>query len=124
MNANEPIKNEIVNPDPAEWEYICVEVSRSESTNIYLKVPKGWRPTGRDSKMMGRAAKETILESEWDNFGWEYDLEVQGHKPATEKEAEMFRFFDARVYAAAQIESVRPETFNADPIVGAVLNGI
>ena len=79
----------------ADWEYICVEVTRTESTDLYLKVPKGWRPTGRDYKMMGRAAKETTSDSDWDIYGWENDVEVQGHKPVDAKEAEQYRIFDA-----------------------------
>lgn len=83
-------------PCSADWEYICVEVTRSESTDLYLKVPKGWRPSGRDYKMMGRAAKETTSDSDWDRYGWENDVEVQGHKPVDAKEAEQYRVFDAR----------------------------
>ncbi len=79
----------------ADWEYICVEVTRTESTDLYLKVPKGWRPTGRDYKLMGRAAKKTTRDGDWDNYGWENDVEVQGHKPVDAKEAEQFQTFDA-----------------------------
>jgi hypothetical protein len=45
--------------------------------------------------MMGRAAKETTSDSDWDNYGWENDVEVQGHKPVDAKEAEQYRIFDA-----------------------------
>jgi hypothetical protein len=82
-------------PCSADWEYIYVVVTRSESTDIYLKVPKGWRPSGRDRKIIGRAAKETTSNSDWDNYGWENDVEVQGHKPVDAKEAEQYRIFDA-----------------------------
>ena len=81
-------------PCSADWEYICVEVTRSESTDLYLKVPKGWRPSGRDYKLMGRAAKETTSDSDWDSYGWENDVEVQGHKPVDAKEAEQYQIFD------------------------------
>jgi hypothetical protein len=80
----------------ADWEYICVEVTRTEITALYLKVPKDWRPSGKDYKMMGRAAKETTSDSDWDNYGWENDVELQGHKPVDAKEAEQYRVFDAR----------------------------
>lgn len=78
----------------AEWEYLCVEVTRSESTDLYLKVPKGWRPSGRDHVMIGRAAKQTTTDSDWDNYGWEQDVEVQGYKPVEASEAEEYRIFD------------------------------
>ena len=45
--------------------------------------------------MMGRAAKETTSDSDWDSYGWENDVEVQGHKPVDAKEAEQYRIFDA-----------------------------
>ena len=80
----------------ADWEYICVEVTRTESTDLYLKVPKCWRPTGRDYKLMGKAAKETTSDFDWDNYGWENELDVQGHKTVDAKEAEQYRIFDAR----------------------------
>lgn len=80
----------------ADWEYICVEVTRTESTDLYLKVPKGWRPSGRDYKLMGKAAKETTRDGDWDNYGWENEVDVQGHKPVDAKEAEQYLIFDAR----------------------------
>jgi hypothetical protein len=82
----------------ADWEYICVEVTRTESTDLYLKVPKVWRPARRDYKLMGRAAKETTRDGDWDNYGWENEVDVQGHKPVDAKEAEQYLTFDARPY--------------------------
>jgi hypothetical protein len=85
-------------PCSADWEYICVEVTRTESTDLYLKVPKGWRPSGRDYKLMGRAANATTRDGDWDKYGWENEVDVQGHKPVDAKEAEQYLTFDARPY--------------------------
>ena len=86
--------------DPApvveqDFEYLCVEVTRTETTDIFLKVPKGWKPTGRDSKMLGRAAKETTEDSDWDNYRWEDTVEAQGHKAVDADEAELYKVYDA-----------------------------
>jgi hypothetical protein len=81
-----------------EYEYIQVQVIRSESTDLYLKVPKGWRPSGRNRKLLGVAAKETTSDFDWDNFGWENDIDVQGYKPVDAKEAELYKVFDVMPY--------------------------
>lgn len=44
--------------------------------------------------MIGRAAKQTTTDSDWDNYGWEKDVEVQGYKPVEASEAEQYRIFD------------------------------
>jgi hypothetical protein len=78
-----------------ETEYIKVEVARSEFTDIYLKVPKGWRPKGKDYKLIGQAANETTQDYDWDNYGWENDVEVLGYALSSQDEAEEFKVFDA-----------------------------
>lgn len=44
--------------------------------------------------MIGRAAKQTTTDWDWDNYGWEQDVEVQGYKPVEASEAEEYRIFD------------------------------
>lgn len=79
----------------ADWEYIRLAVSRSEWTEIYLKVPKGWRPSGRDYKLIGQATKETVSDHDWDNYGWENSVDVQEQEPVNEEEANLYKVFDA-----------------------------
>ena len=84
--------------DPApvgqEFEYLRVEVTRTETTELYLKVPKGWKPTGRESKMLGRAAKATADDSDWENYRWEDTVEAQGHAVVDADEAELYKVYD------------------------------
>jgi len=89
-NEMEPLKI-----NAGEWDYICVEVIRHESTDVYLKVPKGWRPSGRDYKLLGRAAKETTRDHDWDKYGWENAVEVNGFKVVEEQEARQYEVFNA-----------------------------
>lgn len=90
---------------PANWEYICVEITRKEGTELYMKVPKGWRPSGRDYKLLGRATKETVRDLDWDNHGWENDVEVEGYQSVEAKNAEQFKIFDAlQILTNATIE--------------------
>jgi hypothetical protein len=81
-----------------EFEYIEVEVSRSEVTSVFLKVPKGWKPSGKDYKLIGRAAKETTEDSDWDKWLWEQNVDIIRCKPATEKDALSYSVFDATPY--------------------------
>lgn len=81
-------------PRKPDWEYIRVEVTRTESTSLYLKVPKGWRPSGIYRELMGHAAKETTTKADWDNSGWESSVEAQGHKLVDAEEAEQYQVFD------------------------------
>lgn len=78
-----------------EFEYIEVKVSRSEVTSVFLKVPKGWKPQGKDYKLIGRAAKETTEDCDWDNWLWEQNVDIISVKPATEGEALSYSVFDA-----------------------------
>jgi hypothetical protein len=99
------------NPEPStqdEWEYLLVEVSRSESTELYLKVPKGWRPSGRDSRLLGKAASDTTRDSDWDNYGWEQCVEVQGCQLVDAKEAEQYQTFDVRPHLLNAASTSKP----------------
>lgn len=78
-----------------EHEYIKLEIARSEFTDIYLKVPKGWRPKGKDYKLIGQAAKQTTQDYDWDSDDWENDVEVLGCALSSQEEAEEFKVFDA-----------------------------
>lgn len=86
-----------MNNEQTEYEYLCVEVTRSEGTEIYLKVPKGWVPSENDM-VLGRAAKETTTEDDWDKYGWAQAVEWQSHKPVSAEEANQFKVFDVIKY--------------------------
>lgn len=95
-----------------EFEYLKVEITRTESTDLYLKVPKGWRPTWKDRDMIVRATVDTISESEWDHFNWQDTIEDQGHGVCTAEEAETYAVFDV-VDALAKARP--PETTAPSP---------
>ena len=59
-------------------------------------MPKGWRPKGRNYKTIGKAAKETTFESDWDDYGWEHTVEVQGVAVVKEKEALQYLLFEVK----------------------------
>lgn len=97
------MKTETVNDLPgsvhpvesADCEYICLDISRTESTEIYMAVPKGWKPTYKDNATIVKAAKETH-DFDWDKFGWENNVEVNGYRTVDASEAKQFGIFDAR----------------------------
>lgn len=76
-----------------DTEIIRVTVTRSEQTDLYLRVPKGWRPD-RNSNIIRLAALD-VDDCEWDKDGWENAIEIHGWKRNAEKEAEGYTVFDA-----------------------------
>lgn len=79
---------------PDEFEYLRVGISRQTYTDIYLKVPKNWRPTGRNTRVLGKAAAETTRSSDWDAYGWENTVEMQEHEVVPATEAEQFMVYE------------------------------
>lgn len=80
-------------PENPSFEYLKVEVTRHSATDLYLKVPVGWRPNRHTAQLLSKAALE-VSSYDWDNFGWENYLDVQGHKVVTEAEAKEYGIFD------------------------------
>lgn len=76
------------------FDYIKVDVARLSHTDIYLKVPKNWNPN-RNRKLLGQAAYETTKDYDWDSFGWENNLEVNGWSVVKKEESERYLVFDA-----------------------------
>lgn len=85
-----------------EFEYLKVEVTRTESTDLYLKVPKGWRPWSRHHAILGKAARATTDSSDWDSYMWEQTVEAQCCHPCPAEEAEQYRVFDVLEELAKQ----------------------
>lgn len=76
------------------FEFLRVEVTRAQGTELYMKVPKGWRPTGRNSRVLGKAAMETTERSDWDGYGWEQTVELQSCAVVAEKEARAYAIYE------------------------------
>lgn len=77
--------------------YFKIAVSRSETTEIYIKTNDEVTP--RDAMRLpdiGKAALETTDDIlDWCNTGWENDVEVIGCVEVDEKEATQFQVYDA-----------------------------
>lgn len=76
--------------------YFKIAVSRSEATDVYIKTNDAMTP--RDAMRcpdIGKAAKETTDDSDWDSFGWEHEIDVLSCVEVDEKEATQFPVYDA-----------------------------
>lgn len=103
-------------PAPTEFEYLRVEVTREQATEIYLKVPIGWRPVGRAHRVLGRAAKATTERSDWDDFGWEHTVTLQTYSVIDKKEAERYPVYEV-VPEPAPLGELTPKA-PVEPSVG------
>ena len=83
------------------FEFLRVEVTRAQGTELYMKVPKGWRPTGRNSRVLGKAAAETTGRSDWDDYGWEQTVEMQSYSVVNEKEARGYMLYEVKPEASS-----------------------
>ena len=81
--------------EPIESEWLEMDITRMQGVVVYIKVPKGWRPKGRDRWILARAAEATCKDHDWDDYGWEETVEMQSCKPCTEEEAKQFLNYDA-----------------------------
>lgn len=89
------IMDKTENTTEAEYKYVEIEVTRTESTSVFLKVPKDWRyEWQRDKNMLVKAVKETVDTYDWDNYGWEHRIEVQSQSTVSEDVANDYTVFD------------------------------
>lgn len=74
--------------------YLKLEITRTEGTDIYVKVPDDFDHNAliraEHAGKIGRIAKETVMNGEWDNYGWEENIEVQSIKVVPESEATQY----------------------------------
>ena len=81
------------------FKYIEVEVTRTEGSIVYLKVPEDFdldkirRGHGMDSILV-KACKQTLDKGDWDSNGWELDLIWQSIKEVSEKEAKQYDIYE------------------------------
>jgi hypothetical protein len=71
-----------------------LNVVRKSYTSIYVEAPDGVTPAmlmlAKNSREIGRIADETTDRHDWDDFGWEEDVEVTSVKEVTEEKAKEF----------------------------------
>jgi hypothetical protein len=78
-----------------EHDYYKVLVTKRSYTDIYIKVPKGEKVTFRDRNLIKEATVRTTTKYDWDDYGWEDDLDVDGVEKVSEKEAIEYSYYDA-----------------------------
>lgn len=74
--------------------YLKVEVTRTESTELYIEVPDEFDGATimhqSFQERIGKIAMETTDSMDWDNYGWEENIEVQSVKTVSKDEAEQY----------------------------------
>ena len=84
-------------PEPKpEFKYLEVEVTRTEGTTVYLKVPYAFDRKKLSTELLAKACKETCDEYDWDNTGWEHDVEWQSVKEVPEKDATAYNVYEVK----------------------------
>ena len=78
-----------------EYDYYRVGVAKKSYTDVYIRVPKGETVTFRDRKLVKEATVKTIDRYGWDDYGWEDDLDIDEVASVDEKEAIVYKFYDA-----------------------------
>lgn len=81
--------------DEQEHDYYRVQVTKKSYTEVYIKVPKGVEVTFRDKNLIKEATVKTASKYDWDDYGWEEDLDVDGVVKVSEKEATSYVYYDA-----------------------------
>ena len=82
------------NTDVDDFEFLSVEISRKQYTTIYLKVPIGWRPKGRDYKLLAKAAEETTERYDWDECAWPHTVEMESFAVCDKNEAQRYLYYE------------------------------
>jgi hypothetical protein len=83
------------------FKYLEIEVTRKEASTVFLKVPRDFdmnkikRSGGRDS-ILSKACKKTISDLEWDDTGWEDDIEWESIKDVSEEEATIYQVYEVK----------------------------
>jgi len=86
-----------VAPPVPEFKYLEVEVTRTQGTVLYLKVPKNFETKKLNNKILVDACKGTLAEYEWDEEGWEGTIERQATKEVSENEATAYNVYEVKV---------------------------
>lgn len=73
--------------------FLRVEVTRTSSTELYIEVPDDFKEADLLRKYqseVGKLAKETTTDCDWDSSEWEDTVEVQSVSAVSEKEAKLY----------------------------------
>ena len=94
-------KSEVVKPRLPEkppFKYLEIEVTRTESSTVYLKVPQDFdrKSITRKSDILAKACKKTLSDYDWDHYGWEQDIECQSVKEVSENDATAYNVYEVK----------------------------
>lgn len=79
-----------------EDEYYRVTVAKKSYTEVYIKVPKGDKVEFKDRTLVKEATVKTVDKYDWEDYGWENDLEIEMIEHIDEKAAKGYDVYDAR----------------------------
>jgi hypothetical protein len=78
-----------------EYDYYKIAITKKSYTDVYIRVPRGEVVSFHHRKLIKEATLKTITKYDWDDFGWENDLDVDGLSKVSEKEATEYVYYDA-----------------------------
>jgi hypothetical protein len=73
-----------------QYEYLEVEVTRTQGTTVMMRVPKGFDRKNLKGDLLAKACKDTVEDYEWDSYGWEGTVEWQAIKSIPKEEATQY----------------------------------
>ena len=75
--------------------FLKVGVTRKAYSELYIEVPDGFDKNKLRSyelsKELGKVAKETTDSCDWENYGWEDDLDVDDINEVSVEEANLYK---------------------------------
>ncbi len=83
------------------FKYLEVEVTRTQSTVVFLKTPYDFDVTklkrggGKDS-ILANACKRTTSDLDWDDWDWESTVEYQSSKEVSEDDATCYAVYEVK----------------------------
>lgn len=79
-----------------EYDYYQVGVAKRSYVDVYIKVPKGDSVSFKDRALVREATVETIHKLDWDDYGWENDLEIEGIVRVDGEDLVGYKVYDAK----------------------------
>ena len=81
-----------------EYKYLEIEVTRTQGSLVFLKVPKEFNHQAcvNLKKILAAACVATCDDNDWDAHGWEDTVEWQSIKPTTKKNAESYLMYEVK----------------------------
>lgn len=91
-----------------EYDYYKVDLVKKSYTEAYVKIPKGEKLKFQDVNLLIPEFIEDIHDYDWDDFGWEKDVDIHEISKVSEKEATIYPVYDATDHFPKPQEPVDP----------------